>query len=162
MFEHALAAVLSAYPVILDTCRRRMARGRSARQLGDRLTGLLEHLDLTVPIPVGDLAQRARVTPATVSLQLDRLVRLRLAQRLPDPRDGRRVLIRLTDQGEHQRANRTLLDPDRVRAALGKLPSEERDALAAGLRALARAAAALPATLESQSKSSYSRRMSSR
>jgi DNA-binding MarR family transcriptional regulator len=134
---------------------------RSARRLSDHLTGLLEHLDLTTPISTGDLAARARVTPATISLQVDRLVRLRLVQRISDPRDGRRVLLRLTEEGADRRTERTLLDPARVREALSRLPADERDALAAGLRALAKAAAALPGELQEPRRGSPQRRNSS-
>jgi DNA-binding MarR family transcriptional regulator len=162
VLDHAVAAVLAAYPTVLAACRRRLARPpRAVRRLSDHLTGLLEHLDLVTPLPIGDLAARARVSPATISLQVDRLVRSRLVQRSRDPRDGRRVLLRLTDEGAMQRTDRTLLDPDRVREALARLPAEQRDALAAGLRALARTAVALPAELETPRRESPHRRTSS-
>jgi DNA-binding MarR family transcriptional regulator len=162
VLDSAVAAVLAAYPIVLAACRRRRARPpRAARRVSDHLTGLLEHLDLVTPLSIGDLAARARVSPATISLQVDRLVRSRLAHRSRDPRDGRRVLLRLTDEGAIQRTERTLLDPDRVRESLARLPAEQRDALAAGLRALARTAATLPAELETPRRESPQRRTSS-
>ena len=90
---------------------------------------------------MGDLARQLRVTPATVSLQLSRLARLRLVARARDEHDARRVQLRLTEAGERVRDARTLLDPDRVRAALNRLQAPERDAVVAGVRLLARAAA---------------------
>jgi DNA-binding MarR family transcriptional regulator len=92
---------------------------------------------------VGELAQRLGVTPATISIQLARLVRLRLVVREADPGDGRRVRIRLSESGARMRNLRSLLDPERVRAALARLEEKERDAAIAGLRALAAAATAL-------------------
>src|SRR5262245_16572211 len=85
-----------------------------------------------------------RVTPATMSLQLARLARLRLVVRARDERDARRVQLRLTDAGVRVRARRSLLDPDRVRAALQRLPDPERNAVVAGVQLLAQAAQALP------------------
>ena len=162
VLDHAVASVLAAYPTVLAACRRRLPRStRAARRLSDHLTGLLEHLDLVTPLSTGDLAARARVSPATISLQVDRLVRLRLVQRSRDPRDGRRVLLRLTGEGATQRSERTLLDPDRVREALSRLPPEQREALATGLRALARAAVTLPTELESLRREPPQRRTSS-
>ena len=145
MLDHAVQAVLSAYPTIHAACRRRPRRGplRGGR-LSDHQAGLLEHLDPVTPIAVGALAQRLRVTPATISLQLSRLVRLRLVTRAPDEADARRVHLRLTEAGSRMRGGRTLLDPDRVRAALTQLATPDRDAVVAGVRLLARAASALP------------------
>jgi DNA-binding MarR family transcriptional regulator len=145
VLDHAVQAVLSAYPTIHAACRRRHVRDPlSGRRLSPHQAGLLEHLDPVTPIAVGDLAQRLRVTPATISLQLSRLVRLRLVARARDQADARRVHLRLTEAGTRMRGTRSLLDPDRVRAALTQLPAPERDAVVVGVRLLARAASALP------------------
>jgi MarR family transcriptional regulator, organic hydroperoxide resistance regulator len=145
VLDHAVQAVLAAYPTIHAACRRRHVRDPlSGRRLSAHQAGLLDHLDPVTPIAVGDLAQRLRVTPATISLQLARLVRLRLVARARDEADARRVQLRLTEAGTRMRGNRSLLDPDRVRAALTQLPVLERDAVVIGVRLLARAASALP------------------
>lgn len=141
-----MQAVLSAYPTIHAACRRRSLRDPgTGRRLSDHQAGILEHLDPVTPLRVGQLATRLRVTPATISLQLNRLVRLRLVQRVRAQDDARRVLLRLTDAGSRVTAIRSLLDPERVRAALVRLPPPERDAVVAGLRLMARAAGELPA-----------------
>ena len=144
MLEDALHIVLAAYPTIHAACRRRHLPVRGRNRLSVHLTNVLEQLDPHEPRAVGDLARRMRVTPATISLQLARLARLRLVQRSRDERDGRRVLLRITDAGVRLRQQRSLLDPDRVRAALARLPSPEQEAVAAGVRLLARAAQSLP------------------
>lgn len=145
MLDSAVQAVLSAYPTIHAACRRRSVRDpASGRRLSDHQAGILEHLDPVTPLTVGELATRLRVTPATISLQLNRLVRLRLVQRARGQDDGRRVLLRLTEAGSRVIEIRSLLDPDRVRAALTRLPPPERDAVVAGVRLLARAAGELP------------------
>lgn len=143
MLDRAVSAVLTAYPLVLAACRLRPRRGPRGRGLGERSASLLQHLDPLVPMGAGDLAARAGVTPATVSLQLNRLTRMRLIQRSRDPADARRVLVRLTDEGARRRVTGSLLDPERVRAALTRLEPGERDSVIAGLSALARAAAEL-------------------
>ena len=144
MLDHAVQAVLSAYPTIHAACRRRSVRDpATGRRLSNHQAGILEHLDRVIPLTVGELATRLRVTPATISIQLNRLVRLRLVQRARGPEDGRRVLLRLTDAGSKVIEIRSLLDPDRVRAALIRLPPPERDAVVSGVRLLARAAGEL-------------------
>lgn len=145
MLDDAVHAILVAYPTIHAACRRRHERlRRRGVRLSPHLAGLLEHLDPVQPVLVGELAARLQVTPATVSLQLARLVRLRLVARARDTRDARRVQLRLTESGARLRAQRSLLDPDRVRAALVRLPLPERDAVVSGVRLLARAAQELP------------------
>ncbi len=153
MLDHDVSAVLAAYPTIHAACRRREVRDpRSGRRLSTHLAGLLDHLDPVAPIAVGDLAERLGVTPATASLQLSRLARLRLVTRIRDERDARRVQLRLTEAGARVREVRSLLDPDRVRAVLTRLPAPERDAVVAGLRLLAGAAAQIPETSPPRSR----------
>ncbi len=154
MLDEAVHAILSAYPTIHAACRRRHERlPRSGARLSPHLAGVLDHLDPVEPLAAGELAARLRVTPATVSLQVARLARLRLVARARDERDARRVHLRLTESGARFRARRSLLDPDRVRAALARLPAPERDAAVAGVRLLARAAQELPARSDSLRRS---------
>jgi len=145
VLDDAVQAVLAAYPTIHAACRRRHEPvPRRRARLSRHLANLLEQLDPVAPLAVGELAGRMRVTPATISLQLTRLARLQLVLRSRDERDARRVQVRLTEAGVRLRAQRSLLDPDRVRAALARLPDPERDAVVAGVRLLARAAQTIP------------------
>ena len=145
MLDDAVHAVLTAYPTIHSAFRRRQVRdAASGKRLSDHQAGILDHLDPDIPITVGELARRLRVTPATASLQLNQLTRLRLVVRERDSVDARRVQLRLTDPGAQVRRLRSLLDPDRVREALGRLAPPEQEMVAAGLRLLARGAGELP------------------
>ena len=145
MLDRHVEAVLTAYPTIHTAFKRRQVRDPSSgRRLSNHQAGILEHLDPVKPITVGALARLLRVTPATISIQLSRLLRLRLVARERDEEDARRVLIRLTEQGSRLRAERSLLDPDRVRAALERLEGVEQESAVGGLRILARAAGELP------------------
>ena len=145
MLDDQVEAILAAYPTLHAAWRRRGVQDQATRRrVSNHQAGILEQLDPAAPITVGELAQRLGVTPATISIQLARLVRLRLVTREADPGDGRRVRIRLSEVGARMRSLRSLLDPDRVRAALARLTESEREAAIAGLRALAAAAVALP------------------
>ena len=153
MLDAQVEAVLAAYPALHAAWRRRAVRDdASGRRLSNHLAGILDHLHGSEPITAGDLAQRLGVTPATVSIQLNRLVKLRLVTRQRDDADARRVLLRLTEGGARLRGKRSLLDPGRVRAALEVLEPEARDAAVAGLAALVRAAQALPELPDSPSR----------
>ena len=151
MLDDQVEAILAAYPTLHAAWRRHGVQDQATgRRVSNHQAGILEQLDPAAPITVGELARRLGVTPATISIQLARLVRLRLVVREADPGDGRRVRIRLSEAGARMRNLRSLLDPERVRAALARLTESEREAATAGLRALAAAASALPATAVSR------------
>jgi len=144
VLDDAVQAVLTAYPRIHAAFRRRLIRdGAGGKRLSDHLARILEHLDPDTAITVGELATRLRVSPATASLQLDHLARMRLIIRERDTVDARRVLIRLTDGGVRARQLRSLFDPDRVREALARLEPQEQETVVAGLLLLARGAGGL-------------------
>ena len=145
MLDDAVHAVLAAYPTIHGACRRRpqYIRWRGGR-LSNHLVSVLDQLDPGEPLTVGELASRMRVTPATISLQVGLLVRLRLVIRSRSAEDARRVELRLSDAGLRIREQHSLLDPTRVRAALARLPDPERAAVVTGVQLLARAARELP------------------
>ena len=144
MLDDAVHAILSAYPTIHSSCRRRQLRDpASGKRVSDHQAGILEHLDPETPTTVSDLAARLRVTSATASLQLTQLARLRLVTRSRDDADARRVQVRLTEAGVRLRGLRSLLDPERIRQALALLEPAEQDAVVAGLRLLAGAAGGL-------------------
>jgi len=133
-------------PLVLAACQRREIGDPGSRvRLSAHLAGILEHLDPSAPLAPGELARRLRVTPATVSLQVARLIALRLVIRTQDPVDARRALLRLTPAGARLRDSRTLLDPGAVEALLLTLSVGERDRAVAGIESLGRAAQRLAA-----------------
>lgn len=89
----------------------------------------------------GELSQRelgdeVDLDRSTIADLVARMERHGLVLRRPDPRDGRRKTVRLT---EHGRAERTRLQPlvDRVEEQLtGSLPEQTREALRSALRLL--------------------------
>src|SRR3954451_20582740 len=84
----------------------------------------------------GQLVAQTLVTSGTMTNRVDRLTGRGLVERLPDPRDRRGVIVRLTPEGL-----RTVDDAfagllERERDLLGGLAAEERAQLAALLRRL--------------------------
>jgi len=143
VLDPAVTAVLDSHARLASACGRPAgARAATLRALSRRQAAILSHLDPGEALPIGDLARRLRVTPATMSLAVDRLVRLRCVRRVRDAADRRRVLLRLTAAGAAMRAAFSELDPARVRALLDRLPVADRSATVSACRIIARAAAA--------------------
>jgi DNA-binding MarR family transcriptional regulator len=84
----------------------------------------------------GALLSRTLVTSGTMTHRIDRLSDKGLVERLPDPRDRRGVLVRLTPSGRRRvdAALSALLD--REREILGVLTPQQQEALAGWLRTL--------------------------
>jgi DNA-binding MarR family transcriptional regulator len=137
----AVAQVLALYPQIYFACHTRHVRDpHSQRLLSRHQASILDHLDELDPTSVNDLARHMGVTPATMSLALDRLERKGFVVRARDGVDRRRVHIRLTSAGVRIREAASVLDPARVETLLLRLTDEERDAAIGGLALLAAAA----------------------
>ncbi|MET7770362.1 MarR family transcriptional regulator [Nocardia sp. NPDC005366] len=92
------------------------------------------------PLRLTELTRTEQVTQPAITQLVTRLERDGLVERGPDPRDGRAVLVHITDAGRRiGRSRRT----DRVRhlaPLLAELTPEQRRDLACALPALARLA----------------------
>lgn len=94
----------------------RVVLGRMSRRLrmeyrfGLTQAAVLGRLDCEGPLFTGYLARAERVRPQSMSQTLAELEAEGLVSRTPDPRDGRRTLVSLTDAGrqelERDRASR--------------------------------------------------------
>lgn len=134
--------VLECYPRIFFACHTRHRRDPQSKKLLSAHQGsILDHLDDVEPTTLAGLAAHMGVTPSTMSISIDRLVRRGYVVRKRDPRDHRRVQLRLTPAGVRVKEAQSVLEPARVRGLLECLPAEEREAAVAGLALLARAAA---------------------
>ena len=137
----AAREVLTLYPRIYFACHTRHVRDPVSRRLLSRhQASILDHLDELDPTTVNDLARHMGVTPATMSLALDRLQRRGYVARLRDNPDRRRVHVRLTAAGVRMREATSVLDPPRVEELLSRLTGDEREAAVRGLALLAAAA----------------------
>jgi DNA-binding MarR family transcriptional regulator len=137
----AMSAVMTLYPRIYFACHTRHVRDpQSLRLLSRHQASVLDHLDEIDATTVSDLAAHMGVTPATMSIGLDRLERRGYAIRVKDQNDRRRVQVRLTSAGVRVREASSVLDPARVEALVARLTPEERTRAIEGLALLARAA----------------------
>lgn len=139
--EQSARHVLSLYPQIYFACHTRHVRDpQTQRLLSRHQASVLDHLDEIDPTTVNDLARHMGVTPATMSLAIDRLERKGYVVRNRDTADRRRVHVRLTSAGVRIREASSVLDPARVKSLLARLTAAERNAAVQGLALLATAA----------------------
>lgn len=147
MIGDDVRAILNDYPRIFFACHVRHVHDRGADRGADRTisakqASILDHLDEVEPISLTGLARHMGVTLSTMSLSADRLERHGYLERLPDPGDGRRIGLRLTPAGARIKSQEKVLDPELLRAMLGRLSAADRKAALHGLSLLARAAEA--------------------
>jgi len=136
----AMTAVMTLYPRIYFACHTRHVRDpQSQRLLSRHQASILDHLDELEPTTVMALAGHMGVTPATMSIAVDRLERKGYVVRLKDAKDRRRVHVRLTTAGVRVREATSVLDASRVEALVGRLTDEERARAIEGLGLLAHA-----------------------
>src|SRR6185503_11546024 len=112
---------------------------RTGDELSAHQASILDHLDAVDPMTMTDLAGHMGVTVATMSLAVDRLERKGYARRARDPRDRRRVLLRITEAGVRVREAKSVLDPVRIEQVLEQLSHADLEAALRGLELLARA-----------------------
>ena len=132
--------LLDAYPRIYFACHTRHVRDPvTGADISAHQASILDHLDDVDPMSMTDLAGHMGVTVATMSLAIDRLERRKYVRRDRDPKDRRRVLLRITPAGVRLREAKSALDPVRVEQVLAHLSPADREAALKGLDLLARA-----------------------
>ncbi|WP_426188018.1 MarR family winged helix-turn-helix transcriptional regulator [Microbacterium sp. TWP3-1-2b2] len=78
---------------------RRLRRERAVDSISDAQFAVLANLRGNGRLPVGELAQRERVSAPTMSNIVDALAESGHVVRVPDENDRRRVYIEITDAG---------------------------------------------------------------
>jgi MarR family transcriptional regulator, organic hydroperoxide resistance regulator len=141
MSDDQVLSLLALYPRIFFACHVRHVRdAATGKVLSAHQASILDHLDARDALSLGGLAGHMGVTLGTMSLHVERLVRKGYVARARDPRDGRRVRLRLTPAGVRVREAKSVLDPKRIEKLLACLTPEEREDGLRGLAVLARAA----------------------
>ncbi|MBS1844286.1 MAG: MarR family transcriptional regulator [Actinobacteria bacterium] len=133
----ALAAVREEYSALLASERR--LRGRDQHHKPD--DGLtiahvraLFALDKSKAATAGEVAEAARLSPASVTAMLDDLERDGIVTRVRCDTDRRRVLVALTEKGRTVLAKRRRLWLKRWETALADVPDHDLEAAADVLR----------------------------
>jgi len=133
--------LLADYPRIFFACHARHVRDpKTRRMLSAHQASVLDHLDETQSTTLMGLAKHMGVTPSTMSLTIERLVRRGYVLRSRHSGDRRRLELRLSPAGERVREASSVLEPARVRLLLAGMPPDEREQGLRGLAMLARAA----------------------
>src|SRR5919206_379549 len=118
----AAARLLAHYPRIYLACHRRHVRdAQTGALLSAHQASILDHLDAVEATTLTELAEHMGVTPGTMSVAVDRLVRAGYVTRAVDSADRRRVQLRLSEAGVRIKSASSVLDPDLVRALLARL-----------------------------------------
>lgn len=142
--DDAVRSLLDAYPKIFFACHTRHVRDpKTGEVLSASQASILDHLDEVEAIGLLDLARHMGVTPATMSIAVDRLVRRGYVERGRDVKDARRVRLRITGAGLRLREASSVLDTELVAAMLGTLSPDELRRGLEGLALLARGAGQL-------------------
>jgi DNA-binding MarR family transcriptional regulator len=101
---------------------------------------LLHHVPADGAVSLTWLAGHLGLPKSTASMVVKSLGQRGLVQRARDEADERRLAIALTDEGRARLRADTVLEPQRLRTALGKLTPAVRQAMLDGLAQLADAA----------------------
>jgi DNA-binding MarR family transcriptional regulator len=105
---------------------------------------LLHHIPASAPgVTLGEVADHLALPSSSASVLVKDLARRGFVRRARDRADERRLALLLTAEGARRVAADSVLDPDRLDAALGTLAPDERAALVAALERVAAAGAAV-------------------
>ena len=141
MSDDGIKRLLADYPRIFFACHARHVRDpKTRRLLSAHQASILDHLDTVQAVTLMGLAKHMGVTPSTMSLAIERLVRRGYVLRARHSGDRRRLELRLSASGERIREASSVLEPARVRQLLAAMPHAQREQGLQGLALLARAA----------------------
>jgi len=112
------------------------ARRSTPAQMSSTSITTLDTLDRDGPLRVTELAQREGVSQPGMTTLVNRLVGQGYAERLPDPRDRRAALVRITPAGRDMLRARQRSRSVALHTVIARLPHEHQAALGAVVDAL--------------------------
>ena len=144
--DAAAAAVAALFPLVY----RRYHSARSLAGGGElaitrRGLEVLVHLATGGPLTIGEQARHLGLRRNSTSERVGRLEAKGLVERIRDERDGRRVLVWLTDAGREVVARMgQVLAPDLLGQVMASLAPDDRATVVRGFELLARAELPVP------------------
>lgn len=145
--QAAVRAIQQLYPQVYHACHVAHGRRRSnPYRLSERDGALLAHVGPGFAETARDLARHLGVGASTLSASIARLERLGYLARAARTTRGGTKRLQLTELGQAALAATSVLDGDRLAAALATLTTAERRAAVRGLDLLARGCRALAHT----------------
>lgn len=139
--DDAADRIRFAYPQIYYACHKRHVRRRSTHTaVSDRDSQILVHLDRQRPTTLSALARHMDLAKSTLSEALSNLESLGYVTRNGRAAGDRRAVgLTLTEQGVNAVRASSVLDADRIGAALARLTPRQRAEATRGLALLAKA-----------------------
>ncbi len=140
MIKDDASLLMEFYPKIYFACHTKHVNDPVKKvRLTAHQGSILDHLNDTDSISLQELALHMGVTPSTMSITVERLVKLGYVSRDKDKNDSRRVKLLLTGQGLKIKRSKSVLDAHRVQEVLSRLTDDERLVAIKGLGLLASA-----------------------
>jgi DNA-binding MarR family transcriptional regulator len=122
-------------------------------RLTPQMLAVLQHLAMSGPLTIGEMAQHFERAQSVVSEIVDGLAHKGLLERMRDARDRRRVLVWLTPVAHEQLSrDQRVLDEDLLAQAMSRMRPSDKTALLRGMHALVQAAMAMTAAHEPTTK----------
>jgi DNA-binding MarR family transcriptional regulator len=121
---------------VLGVLYRRIRQTRVAGDLTLPESSALGRLDHHGPTTSAQLAKLEQISPQSMGATLQALEAKELIQRAPDPGDGRRVILSLTDAGRGTVRSKRTARTEQLTRALAALSPQERARLATALPVL--------------------------
>ncbi len=112
------AEVAAALYVSIGLFLRRLRRSPVQDELTMPEISALERLDRAGPAAPGRLAKAEQITPQAMGMTLAALTERGLVERHPDPQDGRRIVMSLTDAGKRFVRNKRTARTEQLAKAL--------------------------------------------
>jgi DNA-binding MarR family transcriptional regulator len=125
---------------VLGALYRRLRQTRAPGELSGPEGSALSRLERQGAMAAAELARLEQISPQSIAVTLQSLVESGLVERRPDPADGRRVILSISDAGRGMVSGRRAARTEQLAQALAALDPEERERLRAALPALRRLA----------------------
>jgi MarR family 2-MHQ and catechol resistance regulon transcriptional repressor len=93
----------------------------------------LQVLQVEGPMRMGDLGRRLGIAPSTLSRNVERMESSGWVERIPDPSDGRALVVRLTADGRSRAQELEEQNELFAQHLLAELPTDRRERLLGGL-----------------------------
>lgn len=139
--KKSVTLLMDFYPKIYFACHTRHVIDKDNDvKLTANQASILDHLDNEEPVTLYDLSMHMGVTPSTMSISVDRLVKLKYINKAKDKKDSRKTNLTLSKQGDKIKRSKSVLDPKLVENVLGRLSGREIKLAMDGLGLLAYAA----------------------
>lgn len=141
--SYAKQVLDDAHDLAMSVARlnRRMRRERRSELTPTQLS-VLGAVALLGPATPGSIASHEQVRPPSVTRMLNQLTESGYIRRLPDPQDGRQVLVEISDEGHSRLAQERQRRDAWLQEQLDHLSDSERELLRAAAPLLKRIAEA--------------------